>query len=320
MGDREPNSGWLRPNLVEQLLTPDSCRGFTTMIRSAAQMHSRLSALVLGCLLTAFVFAFLPPALPSIQAQEDNAAAAEKTAEPSKSAEQPKRANIFAHIINSLSWFAPIMLVVSIALIALIMLLIMELRMVSAIPPGFVEDFTDTVNKRRFKEAYEMAKEDGSFLGRVMTTGMSRLQYGIDDAREAAFNLVESVKAGKNQLITYLATIGTLGPMLGLVGTVWGMILSFMELGRNDRPPNPAMLADGISHALVVTLVGIALSVPAIFFHAFFHNRLTRISMDVGSIADDLLTQMYHNSKKPAPPEPAAPPAVDPRVAAVKPK
>ena len=293
------------------------------MTRFAAPSHSRFAAILIGCLLAVFLFAFLPPAVPMARAQDEAPADnnGTKAADSGKPAEQPKQSsNIFMHIIKSLSWFAPIMLIVSIALIALIMLLIMELRMGVAIPPGFVEDFTDTVNKRRFKEAYEMAKDDGSFLGRVMTTGMSRLQYGIDDAREAAFNMVESVKAGKDQLITYLATIGTLGPMLGLVGTVWGMILSFMELGRGGSP-NPAKLADGISHALVVTLVGIALSVPAIFCHAFFRNRLIRISMDVGNIADDLLTQMYHNSRKPAAPEASAPP--DPRgaaTAAVKPK
>lgn len=296
------------------------------MTHFAAQTHPRLAAFLIGCLLVAFLFAFFAPAVPIARAQDNPPAENNdnKASEPSKAAEQPKQSsNIFMHIIKSLSWFAPIMLIVSIALIALIMLLIMELRMGAAIPPGFVEDFTDTVNKRRFKEAFEMAKEDGSFLGRVMTTGMSRLQYGIDDAREAAFNMVESVKAGKDQLITYLATIGTLGPMLGLVGTVWGMILSFMELGRGGSP-NPAKLADGISHALVVTLVGIALSVPAIFCHAFFRNRLIRISMDVSNIADDLLTQMYHNSRKPAssaPPE--VPAAADPRgvpTAAIKPK
>jgi biopolymer transport protein ExbB len=183
----------------------------------------------------------------------------------------------------------------------------MDLRMASCVPPGFVEDFTDTVNKRRFKEAYEMAKEDGSYLGRVMTTGMSRLQYGIDDAREAAFNMVESVRASKEQLITYLATIGTLGPMLGLVGTVYGMILAFKELAVGGTP-SPAKLADAISHALVVTLLGVALSVPSIFFHAFFRNRLIRIAMDTSNIADDLLTQMYYISKKPAAaaPEPVA--------------
>ncbi len=284
----------------------------------AAPSRSRLPALVAGCFLAVFLFAFLPSALPTARAQDDKPAADEnKSAENASAgqAQQPKKStNIFMHILKSLGWFAPIMLLVSIALVSLIVLLAMELRMGSAIPPGFVEDFTDTVNKRKFKEAYEMAKEDGSFLGRVMTTGMSRLQYGIDDAREAAFNMVESVKAGKDQLITYLATIGTLGPMLGLVGTVWGMILSFMELGRGGAP-NPAVLADGISHALVVTLVGIGLSVPAIFAHAFFRNRLIRLSMDVGNIADDLLTQMYHNSKKPAASEPV-PVAADPRVAA----
>jgi biopolymer transport protein ExbB len=281
-----------------------------------------LQVFLIGCLLAAALFAFLPPTLPTAHAQDENAPAADDTkkADPSAAAPRPS-SNIFMHIIRSLSWFLPIMLAVSIALMSLVVLLIMELRMGSAIPPGFVEEFTDTVNKRRFKEAYEMAKEDGSFLGRVMTTGMSRLQYGIDDAREAAFNMVESIKAGKDQLITYLATIGTLGPMLGLVGTVWGMIISFMELGRGGTP-RPEKLADGISHALVVTLVGIALSVPAIFFHAFFRNRLIRVSMDVGNIADDLLTQMYHNSKRPAAPEPPAPAAVDPRAAAtaVKPK
>ena len=186
-------------------------------------------------------------------------------------------------------------------------LLSMELRLGAAIPPGFVEDFTDTVNKRRFKEAYEMAKEDSSFVARVLAAGMARLQYGIEDAREASFSMLESVKAGKEQMIVYLATIGTLGPLLGLVGTVFGMILSFMTLSSGSQI-NAQQLADDISHALVITLLGIGMSVPAIFCHAFFKNRSTRITMDTSNLADDLLTQMYHNSKK-AGAEAAAAPA-----------
>ena len=207
---------------------------------------------------------------------------------------------LFQHILWSLGWvFGPILAAVSISLVALVVLLAMDLRMDSAIPPGFVEEFTETVNKRQFKAAYDLAKGDESFLGRVLTTGMSRLQYGIEDAREAAFNMVESVKSGKDQIVSYLAVIGTLGPLLGLVGTVWGMILAFVAL--SDQQPSFGVLAGKISHALVVTLFGIGLSVPAIFCHTFFKNRLTRISMDTANIADDLLTQMYHNSKKPAP-------------------
>ena len=73
-----------------------------------------------------------------------------------------------------------------------------------------------------------------------------------------------------------------------------------MELAQPGKTPNAQKLADAISHALVITLLGIALAVPAIFCHAFFKNRLTRMSMDAANIADDLLTQMYHNSKRPA--------------------
>jgi biopolymer transport protein ExbB len=183
--------------------------------------------------------------------------------------------------------------------VALIVLLAMDLRMGVAIPPGFVEEFTDTVNKRKFKEAFDLARNDSSYVARVLTAGMGRLQYGIEDSREAAYNMLETIKASKEQLIAYLGTVGTLGPLLGLVGTVFGMILSFMELGKGGAQANAAKLAEGISHALVVTLLGVALAVPAIFTHSVFKNRLVRIAMDTGNIADDLLTQMYHNSKRP---------------------
>jgi biopolymer transport protein ExbB len=216
-------------------------------------------------------------------------------------AQPAKETNLIIHIVKSAGWvFGPLLLLTSIALVALIVLLMMDLKMSAAIPPGFVEAFTDTVNKRKFKEAFDLAKDDPSFLARVLRAGMSRLQYGLEDAREMARNTVDSIKSDKEQKNNYTAVIGTLGPMLGLVGTVFGMILAFIELG-NGGTPNPAKLADGISHALVVTLLGIGLSVPAIFFNAFFRNRITRLTMEVDHMSDDLLTQMYHNSKKAAP-------------------
>jgi biopolymer transport protein ExbB len=214
--------------------------------------------------------------------------------------------NIFFHIAKSAGLIFAIALgLPSIALIALVVLLMLDLRMSVAIPPGFVDEFIDTVNKRRFKEAFDMARNDTSFLGRVLTAGMSRLQYGIEDARDAAQNMLESIRSGKEQLNNYTAVIGTLGPLIGLVGTVLGMIRSFMSLATGGQP-NPAELSKGISEALSITFLGIAIAVPAIFFNAFFRNRIIKVSMDTGHIADDLLTQMYHNSKKagatPSPP------------------
>jgi biopolymer transport protein ExbB len=201
------------------------------------------------------------------------------------------------HFLDSLGWvFGPLLGLVSICLFAFVVLLMLDLRMSVIIPPGFVEEFTDTVNKRQFKQAFDLARNDSSFLGRVLTAGMSRLQYGLEDAREASQNMLDSIKSSKEQLNSYLSVIGTLGPLLGLVGTVFGMILAFMSMGKGG-PINASELAKGISHALCVTLAGVGLAVPAIFFNAFFKNRITHVAMDCGNIADDLLTQMYHNSK-----------------------
>lgn len=305
---------WIRRSLVAYLHTYPAVDGWINMARTASFLRQTLLWLLVVCLGLVLLTAPVSPLLTTVQAQEgetDN-----KSAEgPARMAEKPKHSfrDLFIHILDSVGWiFGLTLLIVSIALLSIVVLLTMELRMGSAIPAAFVEDFTDTVNKRKFKEAYEMAKEENSYLGRVLTTGMSRLQYGIEDAREAAYATVETIRASKEQLVTYLATIGTLGPLLGLVGTVWGMILSFLTLKKSTGGVNAQQIADDISHALVVTLLGIGLSVPAIFFHAYFRNRLIRLSHETANVADDLLTQMYHNSKKQGP-SAAVADAADPR-------
>lgn len=292
----------------------------------SAQMRPRLALPVLAFLAMLVLLAPVPGWSQQGKAQEpgEGVEEVEKAAAPPTLKSGHSFAEILRHILKSVGWvFGILLLAISITLVTLVVLLVMELRMDAAVPPSFVEEFTDTVNKRRFKEAYELAKEDNSFVARVLTAGMSRLQYGIEDAREASFSMLESVKASKEQLIVYLATIGTLGPLLGLVGTVFGMILSFMTLSSGSQI-NAQQLADDISHALVITLLGIGLSVPAIFCHAFFKNRLIRLTHDAGTVADDLLTQMYYNSRKAAAapavesvpePRPAPPPpSIKPKV------
>jgi biopolymer transport protein ExbB len=253
---------------------------------------SRVLAFAVFSLLTILVAVWIAPNWQLAFAQEAGEAVAD--------AARPDD-GLFWHIVKSAGpIFGPLLGFLSVALVALIVLLAMDLRLTNAIPPGFVEEFTDTVNKRKFKEAFDMARNDPSFLGKVLTGGMSRLQYGLEDARDAALNLVESIRSSKEQLNNYTAVISSLGPLIGLVGTVFGMILSFKELARGSKV-EAARLADGISHALVITMLGIAIAVPGLFFNAFFRNRITRLSMDTANIADDLLTQMYHNSKRPAP-------------------
>ncbi len=230
---------------------------------------------------------------PAFAQQEGDAPAPEEGAKPKE------KTNPVVHFFVSIGIpFGVIFAAISIGMVALIIILLLDLRMGEAVPPAFVEEFTEMVNKRQFKQAYEMCRTESTFVARVLTAGMGRLQYGIEDAREAMSTMADAVRAGKDSWISYLGIIGTLGPLLGLVGTVSGMIGAFRKLAEVDVP-KPGDLAGEISHALVVTLVGVAIACPAIFFFTFFKNRLTNISVTTANLADDLLTQMYHNSKKP---------------------
>ncbi len=240
-----------------------------------------------------------------VMALSQSTALAQEAARPeaAKSDQEIGIGEMLLHIIKSVKFFWCILAPTSLMLLGLVVWLLLDLRGSTAIPAGFVDDFTDTVNKRKFKEAFDMAKEDNSYLGRVLTAGMGRLQYGLEDAREAAANTLDAIKGSKDRWNNYIAVIGTLGPLLGLVGTVWGMIEAFLALGASGSKEG---LTSGISHALCVTLIGVMIAVPAIALNTFFRNRITQVTMDVGHVADDLLTQMYHNSKK-AGPTPSTP-------------
>jgi biopolymer transport protein ExbB len=264
-------------------------------------LASKLRPMLVSLFLVVFVFGIIvttTAVTPSV------ASAQEGDQQPDAPAPKVKTKSAFDGIIHFFVSigivFGLLFLVISIGMVALIIILLLDLRLGEAVPPSFVEEFTEMVNKRQFKQAYEMCRNDSSFIGRALTAGMGRLQYGIEDAREAMLSMVESVKSGKDSWISYLGIIGTLGPLLGLVGTVSGMIGAFRKLGETEGAPQASELAGEISHALVVTLVGVAIAVPAIFFFTFFKNRLTSISVNVANLADDLLTQMYHNSKKAA--------------------
>ena len=215
-------------------------------------------------------------------------------------------------MIESLGWiFGPLLMAVSVAMVALC----------RAPDPRPADEFGHPAGVRgrvhRHRQQAEVqgsvrhGPERPSFLGQVLTAGMSRLQYGLEDAREAAMNTLESIKSDKDQKNNYNAVIATLGPMFGLVGTVYGMIQSFNVLATGDAGATRRSWPTAFRMLWSLHCSASRSRFPAIFFNAFFKNRITRVTMDVGHIADDLLTQMYHNSKKPAAPA-AAPPAPAP--------
>jgi biopolymer transport protein ExbB len=133
--------------------------------------------------------------------------------------------------------------------------------------------------------------------------GVANLPNGRAEAKEAMTDTQDEIVTGLEARISYLAIIGTLGPMIGLVGTIIGMIQSFQEIAlAAGTQPKPEKVAEGISTALFITLEGVSLSVPAIFFFAFFRNRVAQMSMESAKVADRTITALLAAAKQNKPP------------------
>jgi biopolymer transport protein ExbB len=176
-------------------------------------------------------------------------------------------------------------------LTALVVWMAIYYRAEVAVPVELVRYVQDLLDQTRYNEAYQRVATDPSFLGRVLAAGVRKLPTGLAQAQRGMELANEDVTMEMEHRTTYLATVGTLGPMIGLVGTVYGMIKSFGVLAIEGTTPQAGLLAAGISTALYSTFEGIGISIPAIFFYAMFRNRIARLSLEVGLAAEPLLEQ-----------------------------
>jgi biopolymer transport protein ExbB len=189
-------------------------------------------------------------------------------------------------------------LLLSIYFTAVVIRLFLEFRVTEAVPPALIEKLDTSIKDRKFQETYDVCRDDNSFLARLVRTGIANLPNGRPEAKEAMNDVADEIVTGMEAKISYLATIGTLGPMIGLVGTIWGMIQSFQELATAGGQPKPDKLAAGISTALFITLEGVSLSVPAIFFFALFRNRIALIATEANKVADRTINAFYTAAKQ----------------------
>lgn len=114
-------------------------------------------------------------------------------------------------------------------------------------------------------------------------------QATFAEAREIAETEGTRQAAMLNQRIAYLADIGTIAPMLGLFGTVLGMIKSFSVVASDIVASRPMMLAEGVSEALVTTAAGLVIGIPAMAAYAFFRGRVQALIAELEAASTQLL-------------------------------
>src|SRR5262249_23515183 len=126
----------------------------------------------------------------------------------------------------------------------------------------------------------------------------------FQQVREIAETEGTRVAASLNNRVIYLADIGMIAPMLGLLGTVFGIIKSFGALGADLGTARYALLSNGVSQALVNTAAGLAIGIPAMIFYAFFRGRVQKIISDLESAVTHvlaLLSLQYNKRPERAP-------------------
>lgn len=194
--------------------------------------------------------------------------------------------------------YSVIFLALSFTLVALFVMNLLTARRDNVVPVHLVEGFEAHLNEKRYQEAYELAKNDDSVLGQVLSAGLSKLSAGYQQAIEAMQEVGEEENMKLEHRLSYMALIGTIAPMFGLMGTVQGMISSFTEIAQGGGTPEPAKLAEGISTALFTTLVGLGIAIPAIAAYNILRNRIARLVLEVGILSEGLMARFENVGKK----------------------
>jgi len=191
------------------------------------------------------------------------------------------------------------LLVLSVYFTAKVIQFFLEIRLSEAVPAALVEKLDAAIKERKFQEAYDACRDNESFLARLVRTGVANLPNGRPEAKEAMNTVAEEIVTILEAKVNFLAIIGQLGPMIGLVGTIMGMIMSFQEIATAaGSQPKPEKVAEGISTALFITLEGVALAVPAIYFYSFFRNRISLIAMEATKVADRTINSLVAAAKQ----------------------
>lgn len=229
-------------------------------------------------------YSFLPSLDSAVLFAQD---AAEGTGE-----EPAGKENLLAWLVASLGWtYILVFLSLSFILVALFIMNMLSARREFVCPQHLIEGFEAHLDEKEYQEAYELAKSDESFMGNVLASGLSKLSNSYEHATVAMGEVGEEESMKLEHRLSYLGLIGTISPMIGLFGTVHGMINSFYSIANGGGSPDPNKLAEGISKALLTTLIGLAIAIPAIAAYNILRNRIQRLVLEVGITSEGLMSR-----------------------------
>ena len=170
---------------------------------------------------------------------------------------------------------------------------LLHLRARAVVPPGLVARVQPLWTAHRFAELEDLLAEDGSTLARVIACMVAQRHQPYAVVNSAAGDIASLELRQHLQKAYALAIVATVAPIVGLLGTVVGMIEAFHVIAYADAMGNPALLAGGISKALVNTAAGLTVALPALGMHHFCKHRLATLGLALEKQTNALINQWF---------------------------
>lgn len=207
----------------------------------------------------------------------------------------PVKTNLW-HIALSGGFVMIPLAALSILLVMLVLVYLVTLRRGAVATSRYMQTAEALMRKRDYLGLLAISNRHNEAVARIVQRTMDFMTKNpratLSEAREIAQTEGTRLAGALNQQITYLADIGTIAPMLGLFGTVLGMIKSFTVVASDIAASRPTLLAQGVSEALVTTATGLLVGIPAMAAYSFFRGRVQARIADLEAATTQLMALM----------------------------
>jgi biopolymer transport protein ExbB len=157
------------------------------------------------------------------------------------------------------------------------------------VPPEIVVELETLLDEEQYEEAINLCEATKNYITNIVGAAIAKVGDGYEAMMDAAGAATDEQNLKLQHKTSWLTLLGNVGPLMGLFGTVTGMVVAFSQIAQSTGSPSPQELAGGIFTALVTTVWGLLVALPATFFAFIFKIRVQRLSFELSSVALEIV-------------------------------
>ncbi|MCK6481117.1 MAG: MotA/TolQ/ExbB proton channel family protein [Planctomycetaceae bacterium] len=187
------------------------------------------------------------------------------------------------------SWVGVIIILHSIAAVALMIEHAINIKRDKLVPPEIIDEIEALFEEEEYQEALELCEASPNFVTNILAAGLPKLNNGFDTMKQIMSEQAAVEATKLHQKISYLSLISNLAPMWGLFGTVSGMILAFANIVILGPKVTPKDLAMGVQQALITTFEGLFVAMPCMMAFFWYRNKVVALINELTGVADEMV-------------------------------